>query len=82
MWTMESRSHMTNIEQFSSHLLNMAHFLSHTTNTATIIYFVFIEMPPSAAFANASGLVGDMKRLYLSYFDGYLSVSDDLLPFT
>ena len=40
-------------------------------------------MTPSAAFVNASGLVGDAKwlRLRLPRFNGYLSVSDDLLLF-
>ena len=67
-------SHMTNIEHFQSHVMKIAHFssmLSHTTNTATVLRFVFIGMRPSAAFVNASGLVGDAKRLCLSHFDGF-----------
>ena len=67
--------HMTNIAHlreshdqygtFWSHVMNIAHFSSHTTNMATILLFVFIGMTPSAAFVDASGLVGDMKRLCL-----------------
>ena len=69
---------MTNIEHFWNHVMNIAHFSSHMTNTATVLRFVFIGTTPSAAFVNASSLVGDAKRLRLPRFDGYLSVSDDL----
>ena len=54
--------------------MNIAHFSnmsSHTTNTATVLRFVYIGMTPSAAFVNASGLVGDTKRLRLPHFDGF-----------
>ena len=67
-------SHMTNIEHFWSHVMKIAHFLStssHTTNTATILHFVFIGTTPTTAFVNASGLVGDMKRLHSPPFDGF-----------
>ena len=74
-------SHMTNIEHFWSHVMNIPHFSSHTTNTATVLLFKFIGTAPSAAFVNASASVGDAKRLHLPRFDGYLSVSDNLLHF-
>ena len=54
--------------------MSIAHFasmLSHTTNTATVLRFVFIGTTPSAAFVNASGLVGDAKWLRLPRFDGF-----------
>ena len=59
---------------------------SHTTNSYraddkhsyTVLHFTCIGMTPSAAFVDASGLVGDTKRLRLPRFDCYLSVSDDL----
>ena len=57
------------------------HILSQTTNTATVLHFVFIGMTPSAAFVNASSLVGDAKRLHSHRLDGYLSTRDDRLPF-
>ena len=72
---------MTNIEHFAGYLMNITHFSSHTTNTVTILRFVFIGTTPSTSFVNASGLVGDAKRLRLPRFDDYLSVSDDLLLF-
>ena len=49
-----------------------------TTNTATVLHFVCTGTTLSAAFVNASGLVGDEKRLRLPHFNGYLSISDDL----
>ena len=73
---------MTNIEHFWSHVMNIANFLSYTTNTGTVLGFVFIGTTPSAAFVNASGLVGDAKQLHLPRFNGYLSISDNPLPFT
>ena len=71
-----------NREHFWSHEMNIAHFSSHTTNVAIILRFVFIGTIPSAAFIDASGLVGDAKRLRLPRFDGYLSVSGNVLPIT
>ena len=72
---------MTNIEHFWSHTMNIAHFLSHTTkhttNTTTVLRFCN-GTTPSVALADASGLVGDAKRLCLPHFDAYLSVSDNL----
>ena len=67
-------SHMTNIEHFWSYVMNIAHFSSmssHTRNTAPVLRFVFIGTTPSVAFVNASGLVGDAKRLCLPCFDGF-----------
>ena len=55
---------MTNIADFSR-------LLSHTTNTVTILRFVFIGTIPSAAFVNASGLVGDAKQLHLPRINGF-----------
>ena len=73
---------MTNMEHFWSHVINIAHFSSHTTehttNTATVLRFICIRTALSAAFIDASGFIGDIKRLCLPRFDGYLSVSDDL----
>ena len=51
--------------------MNIAHFSSHRTNTATVLRFVFIGTTPLASFVDASGLVGDMKRLRLAHFDSY-----------
>ena len=73
---------MTNIEHFWSRVMNITHFSSHmtklTSNTAIVFHFVFIGKTPSVTFVNASGFVGDTKRLRLPRFDGYLIVSDDL----
>ena len=55
--------------------------LSHTANTATVLHFVFIKTTLSAAFIDASGLVGDAKQMCLPCFDDYLSIRDNLLPF-
>ena len=62
-------------------MTNIAHFSSHMTKMATVVRFVFIGMTLSAALVNASGLVGGAKRPRLPRFDGYLSVSDNLLLF-
>ena len=77
---------MTNIEQLGSHMINIEHFsrdafrvcrvtrrtaTEQTTNTATVLRFVCIGTTPSAAFVDASGLVGDAKRLRLPRFDGF-----------
>ena len=72
-------SHMTNIhvEQFWSHVMNITHYLSHTTNTASVLCFIFIGMTPSAAFLDASRLVGDVKWQRLPHFNDYLCVRDD-----
>ena len=78
-WSFHLRGHMTNIEHFWSHVMNITHFSSHTTNAATAC-FVFIWATSSVAFVDASGMVGDVKRLCLPHFNNYLSVSDDLLP--
>ena len=43
-----------------------------------VLRFVCIGTTPSAAFVDASDLVGDAKRLRLPRFDGYLNISDDL----
>ena len=72
---------MTSIKHFWSQVMNIAHFLSHTTNTATVLRFVFIGTTPSVAFVDASGLVGDTKRLHLPHFDGYVRVSDNPFSF-
>ena len=73
---------MTNIEHFWSTVMNIArcssHMIKRTTNTAAVLCFVCIGMTPSATLVDASGLVGDAKRLRLPRFDGYLSVSDNL----
>ena len=77
---------MNNIELFWSHVMNieliLSHVTEHMTNTATVLRFVFIGTTPSAAFANASDLVGNAKWLRLPRFNGYLGVCDDCLPFT
>ena len=65
---------MTNIEYLGSHVMNIAHFLnmsSHTANTVTILRFIFIGVTPSAAFVDASSLVGGIRRLCLPHFDGF-----------
>ena len=46
-----------------------------TTNTATEFCFICIGTTPLEVFVNASGLVGDAKRLHLPSFHGYLSVN-------
>ena len=71
-------SHMTNIEHLRSHVMNTAHFSSmssHRSNTATVFRFVFIGTTPSSGFVNASGLVGDVKRLRLPHFNDNLLIS-------
>ena len=70
------------VEHIGSHMMTIAHFLSHMTNAVTVLRTAFIWTTPSAAFVDVSGLVGDAKRLRLPRFDDYLSVSDNLFPFT
>ena len=74
---------MTNIEHFTRAAFRVSRVprrtaTEQTTNMGTVLRFVCIRTTPSAAFVDASGLVGDAKRLSLPRFDGYLSVSDDL----
>ena len=74
---------MTNIEHFSRDAFRVCRVTrqtatEQTTNMATVLHSVYIGMTPSAAFVDASGLVGDTKRLRLPRFDAYLNVSDDL----
>ena len=65
---------MTNIEHFWSYMMNMAHFSSmssHMTSMHTALRFVFIGTTTSAAFVDASRLVGNADRLSLKRFDGF-----------
>ena len=55
---------MTNKEQFS-----LEYVESHDKHSC-ILRFVFIGLTPPVASVNASGLVGDAKRLRLLRFDG------------
>ena len=74
---------MTDLEHFWSHVMNVAHFSSHEIehmmNTTAVLHFVFTGTRLSAAFVDASGLVGNAKRLRLPSFNDHLSASDDLL---
>ena len=71
------------------HVLNIAIatarrlFESHDIHmhTATVLRVVLIRTTPSAAFVDRLRLVGDAKWLHSPHFDGYLSVSDELIPF-
>ena len=62
--------------------MNIAYFLNDAMNTATILHVYLIEITPSVAFLDASGLVGDTKQLYLPRLDGFCSESGNLLLFT
>ena len=58
-------------DEYRTLLEHVGPLSGYTTNTATVLRFVFVGTTPSAAFVNASDLVGDTKRLRLPCFHGF-----------